>query len=324
MRLSKIYFSILVTLLFVAPSCVRSIVCNNKEEKNLLVIHLDSIKLHKEENIETIHPLFSFHDYDGPVFGLSWIEEEFLSCENNHNNTYVFGVIPFLTPISDSIFVLDFNYSDDEMAKRMGLYTDDISTHDCLFRLVLMREFTYLPKQTGSFWADCKNRLNAVIDNSITRFQLHKGNVIDNPFSVHIKKNKNRQAISSFAYAYYDYESQQIYLINKLPKEEGLWGLYYYPSLLVGQEIIRHPSFMPICVSDDGCLYIIEEPLSFYEEQYVYVEKYGSFVRIVGDIGQKDFASLIKSYFVDTERMNITIRIFFEQEQDLNLISVIQ
>ena len=313
-------FKALIFLLLIAD-VVYGLPWQSKEEVLLLALP-DKSAIFQKVNDESEEPLYSILGWDGPYVCVSDIEEDHLEPFDTKENTYHLGRIPSLTPFNDSILVVSMEPFSFDMARAMGRHTDNIVTHDCLFRMVLSREFYYSPPKTRRLILDFKESAVLALNNQSNWQTFRKGVVLSNPYSVRVEKNpkeyRNNRRQARYNYAYYDSKSRQIYLIERLSKQEIEWNLYFFPSILVGYSILDNPLFTPILTNETGCIYKIAEPLSFSAEQYVYLGKEGLFARIVGNQEAKmdEIAPPIKDYFINTDQMNQMIR--SDYESDIN------
>ena len=179
MTFSKKYFSTSILLLLVVI-----VLCGlhwYSKENILLLAIPGKPPVFQKENIEINNPFYSFYSvfgWDGPNVSVSQMEEGHLESLNIKEGTYQFGCLPNLSPLCDSIIAVWFEPSDFDMARTMCLYTDNLATHDCLFRMVLSREFYYTPQKTGRFIYDVIESLVASFNNLNTWLTFSKGVIL--------------------------------------------------------------------------------------------------------------------------------------------------
>ena len=150
---------------------------------------------------------------------------------------------------------------DMEMATAMGNYTDNLATHDCLYRAIL-RPIWLLEMNAAR---NCKDRFRILLYNLSTIQSELFGNKIDN-----LDKLTYR-SLTSYKYLYYDKELRTFALFEDFRENEAAWNLYYYPSIGINELDLEASNLVNLFEDENGRLLRFAVP---------YCSSYSHFCRI--------------------------------------------
>lgn len=120
----------------------------------------------------------------------------------------------------------------------------------------------------------------------------------------------------TFRYGFYSKQSGQSYLLYDLPVEEHTWGLQYYPTVLIGIDILYHDSFFPCFEDESGVLFYIINPHKPYQENEKLIERFYQIDHhhyVLTLSTSIDSLPIVEDvYFDDTREMNALIQKYFK------------
>ena len=272
---------------------------------------LDTLYLYKMSG-ESFRPVFRSNGLWNNMFIISEFEQRNMVCVDSIDNIYRFGEVPpdyrLDTP---PFFLLCFEPDNHDMAIRMGLFTDDLSTHDCLFygsfeRLFRVNRSTLLQNKGLDFLTRIETLFFSFFEEMGEDSYLKKSKKYAGEDEIEINED------ACYSYLYHSSISGRDYLFEDLPLEERGWCLFYYPTLLKGSA----PELMlsRLKTDESGSLYKIQERVWFNRLIYKRVDD-SHYVRVVGSENTSINQPLVCSYFSDTGDANNLIGSYWKDLQ---------
>ena len=228
------YFSGLL-IIFVSPILIV-ILCVDKER----IPHASFKSSVKSVSFEarssqSYYSLFSSEAFGEYLFTIPEFEQHNLVCIDSCQQSFRFEQeSKRFKQVDDGAFFLNFISDNYEMASKMGRFTDDLDTHDCLFvcsiqRVLQMRPFS--ANYDGNIGFFDRIRLTAMvikenINNYCSYYLKPRSETLG---KVEIKNKETTR----FGYLFFSNISGHSYLLEDLPLQEKNWDLYYYPSLVI-------------------------------------------------------------------------------------------
>lgn len=220
--------------------------------------------------------------------------------------------------VYDSNYIVDIYPKYEDMAKQMAQFTDNLATHDCLFKLSLSPVTIWRRVPQEEIQSFGRSRLlrfwvEIVIENCRTISSYLWRSTVNNPLMIN-----NNEKLPYYEYVYKSFESGYCYLLAELPAEEKDWNLYYYPSVLLDESIIDSGALCIKASDSFGSLYsLAKNGLTYYNEVYSYLPGTQCYTRCV----YKEPSSLQQSstqiYMKDTERLNTLIKDYYFKNEEL-------
>ncbi|MBR3074704.1 MAG: hypothetical protein IKH11_02970 [Bacteroidales bacterium] len=228
-------------------------------------------------------PIIGFDDWTG-------VQEEIKMGENKGKSSFIY----YMTPRSN------------HMANAMSAYTDNLSTHDCLYYPILKWLYNGIAPVIKLNTIRGLARVDLCLVLLFERLFCKKKN-LDYTF---IAQGKNQVWFDA---VYITHRCR--YAIEVLDFEESTWGLYYYPTILIDWTIgvEEDGSFMG---RDDGTgLYRTHRSIPIKKAvlyEYYSLLPCGYYVRIWSPhaLTKQDAITYLDDYTNVTEEMNAIIKEF--------------
>lgn len=314
MRKLRVISSIIVFLVFIGLIVVKNIASTTIRQDSyycaLFLSSSNNLSLREEDD----QPLFSFDDAnqtEDVLFTLPAYELDCLECINRPNSIYSFREETYLyKQIEPNLYFICFEKDSYEMARQISLFTDNLATHDCLFRCSLQR---VLYNRISPIIHDQSYSLNDKIEQMV---KAQSSNIKCFLYSRLRTKNNTIDGVTidhsplSFQFCYHSEQTGIDYLFEQIPLYEKGWNLYYYPTILVNYSCSYD---VMKCVSQDanGTLYS-NDGLRFSNSTYYYYTD-GRFIRTVGGHMPIDRKPEFNDYSMDTMNANDLIRQFLSE-----------
>lgn len=254
MRLSKSFFSLVITVLFLIILLLMTI-CLGINRDAVFIYQVPNsgiMKMHQNDDDS-----FSFLSDSLGCFSLYSFDEKNLVTQDIQSGTLVFEEPRGMRRYKSKYMMVSFCADDLEMAVSMGHFTDNLATHDCLFHVFLRPIWLLGIKKARN----CKDIFRISMYNISTRRAVSVGN------RVHNLKRITYENLTRFEFLYYNKELGLCTLFEKLPENEASWNLYYYPTLYFNEPDWEILKLVEVFNDEKGTLFQFNVP---YRPPYIH------------------------------------------------------
>lgn len=315
MKKLKVYSSLVILIMAIMAMAVYGVSMASYKEAHIIplyfqeapfIIDIDTLYL-KAERSDSRVPMFKSEALGKYVFSISDYEQKNIICVDSIKKLFLLGnVDPKFRHKNPFAYFIDFEPDYFDMAIKMGRFTDNLATHDCLYICVLER---LLQENIGLIlknkdW-NLQTRLKCAIFSLYEQFETNryfkkklKYTKLDN---ICIKED------ISYRYLYHSSISGIDYLFEDLPAEEKGWGLYYYPSVLCNGLNLK---VTQVCSDEKGTLYSIDDDRLFEYSVFSHIGN-AHYARVATRKEVVDELPSMYSFLSDTENANSIIRKHF-------------
>lgn len=193
---------------------------------------------------------------------------------------------------------------DIEMAIAMGNHTDNLATHDCLFRAILRPIWLLEMKEARN----CKDTFRILMYNLSTIQSVLIGHKIDNLDKLTYSCSTN------YKYLYYDKELREFALFEDFRESEATWNLYYYPSVCINELDLEASNLVNLFEDENGRLLRFSVPYCPSYSHFYRIDKnqYYRIASFQSDLSLSEEGSLNKEdYYLLTKNANNLIKSYY-------------